>query len=265
VSTKPDFLLSKWYLDCVADDGDAFIGYSATLQWKALSLHYTSILTHSNVAGSHTATSLLENSFPNVKPPNIHWSSEALGIEGNWESLSPPIEKELYSTPKGAIRWLCLQPHAKASVRWGKSRLLEGSGYVERIEITIPPWQLPITELRWGRFIAENDALVWIDWRGSAPQSLLLHNDKEIVDWSIKNNRILFDGGRSILTLANSVVLRNGPLVSTALSMIPGIRKLFPAKTLQAVECKWLSRGILGVGKTPAVEGWAIHEKVNFS
>lgn len=265
MSTKPDFLLSKWYLDCVADDGDTCIGYAADLQWKALNLHYTSILSYNNLVGSHTETSLRASPMPIVRLSNIHWSSPALGIEGNWKSLSSPIEKELCRTPTGAIRWLCFQPHAKAIVRLGKDRYLEGNGYVERIEITIPPWQLPITELRWGRFIADNDALVWIDWRGSAPQSLLFHNDRQVVDWSIKDNRILFDGERSLLTLANSIVLRNGPLVSTALSKIPGITKLFPTKILEAVECKWRSRGILEVGKTPPVQGWAIHEVVNFS
>ncbi|HYF95417.1 MAG TPA: hypothetical protein VD969_24665 [Symbiobacteriaceae bacterium] len=38
------FHLSKWYLDCVAEDGSALIGYRARLRWRSLALEYAAAL-----------------------------------------------------------------------------------------------------------------------------------------------------------------------------------------------------------------------------
>jgi hypothetical protein len=44
-SLKNSFLFTKWYLDCVAENGDAVILYVADLRWNALTVHYGSLLT----------------------------------------------------------------------------------------------------------------------------------------------------------------------------------------------------------------------------
>ena len=138
-------------------------------------------------------------------------------------------------------------------------------GYIERVELSIPPWQLPITELCWGRFISDTDTLVWIDWRGEVSQTLLFHNGIQVPQSKITNEAVVIDHDRTVLSLTDRVVVRTGPLVSTALSMIPGITKLFPKKILHANECKWRSRGRLTVGKEQPRLGWAIHEVVKFT
>jgi len=66
------------------------------------------------------------------------------------------------------------------------------------------------------------------------------------------------DGAR--LSLDCSLVLRQGPLGSTALSVIPGIRQTFPARMLQVNETKWRSQGRLECPGGSTVQGWAIHE-----
>lgn len=38
------FALSKWYLDCVSERGDVFIGYAASLSWKKIRLHQVAAL-----------------------------------------------------------------------------------------------------------------------------------------------------------------------------------------------------------------------------
>lgn len=38
------FRLCKWYLDCVTDSGDAFVAYSAHLQWGPIALHYAGVV-----------------------------------------------------------------------------------------------------------------------------------------------------------------------------------------------------------------------------
>lgn len=55
---ESSFLLSKWYLDCVADDGGVFLGYAAKLSWKGLSLNYASVLQSGPGQETKTGTTL---------------------------------------------------------------------------------------------------------------------------------------------------------------------------------------------------------------
>ncbi len=141
---------------------------------------------------------------------------------------------------------------------------MEGLGYVEHMTLTIPPWQLPLHELRWGRFLNETNSLVWIDWKGDNPVTLVLHNGKEIQDVSVGNDSLRSAGGLC-LSLKQHAIIRNGPLVSTTLSMIPGLSRIFPATILHTHERKWLSDGHLTLGDASVEKGWALHELVRFT
>jgi hypothetical protein len=261
---SPSFHLAKWYLDCIADDGRAFIAYAATLRWKALVLHYSSYLFLDGRRSVHTGTSLREASFPLAHGPEIHWKSAHLQIDGTWKALREPIERTLQATPYGGITWSCLQPHAEVTVTCGTHERLQGLGYAERLEMTLEPQLLSLEELRWGRFLSPSDALVWIDWKGGNPQRLVIHNGTEIAGCAISKNEVSLESGRQRLVLDEHVVLRHGPLASTALAMIPGIQHIAPLRILRTRECKWRSRGRLMEGQTLVSSGWTIHEIVNF-
>ena len=129
--------------------------------------------------------------------------------------------------------------------------------------MSIPPWQLPIKELRWGRFLSDTDALVWVDWRGETPLNLVFHNGNQIEDVAITDHG--FKAGDLMLSLDENAVIREGPLIKTALSKIPGLRNLFPLRVLGTYECKWLSRGTLKETAGEAVNGWTIHEVVRWA
>jgi len=259
-----DFQLSKWYLDCVADNGDTFIGYSAMLHIKGIAINFTSILSHSDKSGTLTEISLRKSSFPQIKDETIHWSFPPLKIKATWHTLAQPIHQQLYETSEGSIQWSCLQPNSDADVYFGKGGHVRGKGYVEKIEMTIKPWQLPIDELRWGRFLSNTDAVVWIDWVGEAKQSLLFHNGVQMNNCSITDNEIKINRNEKVIALTEKTILREGRLISTILSKIPGIEKIVPLKILQTHECKWCSRGILKKKDFSSTTGWAIHEVVRF-
>lgn len=127
---------------------------------------------------------------------------------------------------------------------------IAGLGYVERLEMTLPPWQLPIEELRWGRFTAESADAAWIEWRGPQPLRLAWRNGAEVdsVDVAFK--------GRS--------TLREGPLAKTVFSKVPVLRKSLPVAMLSVDETKWRSRATLQVPGADPVSGWAIHEVVKW-
>jgi hypothetical protein len=256
------FLLSKWYLDCVSVDGSAFIGYAASLRWRGLSLNYSSVLQHLPGEEVKIDSTLQELSTPQVAGSSIQWSSPRLSVVGSWEAAARPIKRTLLESAAGSIEWNCLHPRARAEILTGKGRRLAGFGYVEHLKMSIPPWQLPFDELRWGRFLSEEDALVWIDWRGAHSLNLSFHNGVQIENARLTDQGL--DAGEIGLALNESLVLRDGVLVETALSMIPGIQRLFPFRILGARECKWLSRGVLKKPGAEASNGWAIHEVVRW-
>ncbi len=251
----------------MSDAGDVFIGYAARLRWKAFTLKYSSVLEKQKDQPTEVRTSLVKFAAPQITDSSLNWSSDSLGVNGTWKALScAPVERTLFETDAGEIKWRCLQPRAAADIYIGKERRrLRGLGYAEHIEISIPPWQLPIEELRWGRFLSESDSLVWIDWRGPHPLRLVLHNGVEAKTAQVADSEVGFDGGRQILRLEEKQVLREGALINTAFSVIPGIGKILPLRSLNTYECKWRSRGFLDGSASPeGSEGWAIHEIVRW-
>jgi hypothetical protein len=249
-------------LDCVADDGRAFIGYAARLSWRALSINYASVLRCRPGRKAETDTTLQESSAPRADGSAVKWSSPRLKVEGTWRADAPPIKRTLLDSGEGKIEWHCLQPRARAEINFGENARLAGLGYVERLTMTVPPWRLPFHELRWGRFLSAEDALVWIDWRGAHSLSLGFHNGARVEHVSLGDDELAAGGTR--LALDCGTVLREGALVETALSTIPGIQSLFPFRILRARERKWLSRAVLNKPAAAPGAGWAIHEVVRW-
>lgn len=260
-SKRPKFFLSKWYFDCVSDDGEAFIAYTAEMRWRTLSIDYSSTLHYRPNRKVRSATSLRKIVPPRVEDSNVQWSSSHLGVIGKWISITRPIERTLVESEAGNIEWNCLQPNAKAEMVADNIRI-EGSGYVDHVTMTIPPWQLPFDQLRWGRFHGNGDSIVWIDCQGENEINLAFHNGAPIENCVIDADSLRT---RDVsLELETGDVLREGPLLKTALAKVPGIDKVFPASLLHTYECKRLSRGMLRTSPMTAQPGWAIHEVVRF-
>ena len=263
LNERSNFLLSKWYLDCVSEYGEVFIAYVAALQWQGLVLNYASTLRRQGDGQTETNTSLRSSPAPQVTGSSIEWISSALNVTGTWTPLAGPIQRVLLESEAGNIEWNCLQPNGAAEICAGDGQRMAGLGYVEHLAMSIPAWQLPIKELRWGRFLSNTDALIWIEWRGATPLSLVFHNGNQIEDVSITEHGL--KAGELALALEENVVVREGPLIKTALSMIPMISRIFPLRVLQTYEWKWLSHGTMKRNSAEAANGWAIHEIVSFA
>ncbi len=253
------FLFRKWYMDSISDAGFATVFYSADLSWRKTRLAYTSYLTGSASEKAQTRTSIRKAQAPDLTEDNIRWQSKALSCSGEWlyraERQIAPIQ--LFENKRGKVLWHCRIPSASATTRIGK-QLHTGFGYVEYLEMTIPPWRLPLSELRWGRFVSSRHSLVWIDWQGSHPLSLIFLDGKQIPG-VVSDVSVCWSDGK--LTLQPETLLRGGPLVKTALTRVPGIRRLLPKKALQSEEYKWFSQGSLQLGNSK-INGWILYEIV---
>jgi hypothetical protein len=261
---RPSFLISKWYMDCVADDGTAFIGYNARLQWRSLSLDYSSTLRQSGNEPAAVQTTIAGSTFPVENDGTISWRSDRLKTSGRWTARSEPIEQTILECDAGAIQWRCVAPLADATVSFDGGETLSGLGYCEHISISIPPWQMPIDELRWGRFLTQNSYVVWIDLKGSAPVTMVFRNGVRDDNSIVADDQIQLDGDTRTLKFDESRTLRTGSIVATALSSVPLLGSLLSSNGLMIDETKWCSRGVVSGNNLPEQTGWAIHEVVRW-
>jgi len=259
-----DFELSKWYADCVTETGDARILYSAELRWHGFAIHYANLLTHRAGRPISSRFSLRRQPPPAVRDGLIEWKSRAWHAEGAWSEAGIGLREMLFDSPAGRLEWDCLAPRATAELRVRREQPFRGWGYVERLRLSLPPWCLPIRELRWGRFINATDALVWIDWRGPHNRQVTYHNGAAVRAERIDDREIVLADGGAVLSLDRGVVLREGLLGSTALAVVPNLDRLFPSRMLRVHERKWLSRGVLRRPGLPDSVGLAIHEVVEW-
>jgi len=260
---KNSFLLTKWYLDCVAESGDAAILYVADLRWDALTVHYGSLLT---VLGGMIGftSSLRGGAAPEVQDRKIEVSLPHLDVEGTWHALRSPIQRTVFESEHGSVEWRCLQPMSQAELLFRGTARLTGRGYAECLTLSILPWKLPMNELHWGRFLSEQDALVWIDWRGPHRQRVVFHNGGECQVKSVTESEIVFANSDTRLELDRGLVLRQGRLGDTVFSGISRLARLLPRSMLSVNECKWRSRGVMHSSGGES-SGYAIHEVVKWT
>jgi hypothetical protein len=253
-----EFSLVKWYMDCVTEVGDAVILYCADLHWRGMHLAYSSVL---SVLGqsveSHSSMSRYRLSSASDQ---ILVEFPRLGVSGKWKADAAPVRRTVYESASGSVLWNCLQPRSSAQLRVGE-REFSGLGYAECLTLTLPPWQLPMRQLRWGRFVSPEDSLAWVDWQGEYSTSFAVHNGLSCETLSVSDSEIAIHG--VTLCMEESFSLRAGRLGSTVLPGAPALGKLLPRSLLNIDEQKWRSRGILNAPDRSS-HGWSIHEVVHW-
>lgn len=247
------FRLHKWYLDCVTPTGAAAIVYSAQLRWGALDLGYSAVI-HAEPEREPTQVQAWRASPPRIQDRKLAWADARWRAEGSWDGLFPSPEITLL---KG-IRWRCHQPGGLARLCLPAGTELSGLGYAEELVLELPPWRLPFSELRWGRFIADagGPSLAWIQWRGGLDRGWCFRDGSQMDLDGCTDERVSFAGGQLKLHRAGS--LREGFLLRGILGA-PAV--LCPGPLRRAHEAKELARGRLEVG-CGSTEGWVIHERV---
>jgi len=268
---SPSFHLSKWYLDAVDENGRAFIGYAGEISWKGLRAPYVSLLIH-NGSGVETSEFRMHHlSMPehDEGKNTLSWEDARFGISGKWAGTMPPLSVRLFENAEGRVDWRCFFPQARAALIPKNGAPLNGWGYAEQLEITCLPWQIPLGQLRWGRFLSEKYCLVWIEWRMDSPRQWVFLNGVAVKNALVSDDAVALPERRIRLVLDRSGKLAAGKkilqIAGRMLSVLPGFKQSAPARFLYADERKWRSRGLLYEKDTLAGEGWAVHELVDFT
>jgi hypothetical protein len=254
------FQLNKWYMDCVAPDGTAVIAYWAWVKWGLLRLRYAAVLVCRNGKVSEAST-LFAGKEPHLSGGGLSWQCPRLKVEGRWQPTDQPVSSTLLTSDRGNVVWHCHLPRASARVILG-GIAMEGLGYAERLDMTLRPWHLPIQELCWGRFLSSGAGVVWIEWRGPHPLTLLTVNGTIQSEGTVGDRKAAWTTGR--LELESGLILRDGQLGTTALARVPLVKYLIPRSVRDVHECKWLRRGSIMMDDGKVETGWAIDEIVRF-
>jgi hypothetical protein len=262
-----NFHLSKWFLDFTGENGEAMIFYAAKLRWHGWSASYTSWLDYNPSSGINLKSRFRNVQFPQLNDKLITWRDSKFGVSGTWESLAETIQSRIFNSEQGYLDWKCFQPASKVKLKIN-DQVLRGRGYAEQLILTVPPWKIPMDELRWGRFVSDENNMVWIELREKEKHQWLWLNGDKIDNCIIEDNYISMPVKNMILKMDRAVLLESEKkifsVVEKLIRYIPGFNKVMPLNFIMADEFKWLSNGELCKQEKTLSNGIAIHELVNF-
>ena len=264
-----NFYLTKWYLDCIDEQGNAAIGYAASMRWRSLEVPYTSLLLFEEGKGASERSRFQELNWPSQMGDQIIWEDSSFGISGWWESDAPPLTARLYHSDNGFLDWQCFQPRSNALFDIADGPAIKGLGYAERLVLAVEPWKIPMEQLRWGRYLSEKDYLIWIELRGGPTRQWVLYNGVPVEGAAIEDDALHLPQLGLHLQLDQSGSLEAEKkifnVVRSLVSFLPGFNRIVPRFFLYANEHKWRSWGRLLKQGEPQSEGWAVHELADFT
>jgi len=258
------FSLTKWYLDCVDAEGRVAIAYWSAIAWRGIEITWHSISLHEIGAEPIHRTSVNPVAAPAVADSSVLWHSAPLGFRLTCHSRGPVITERLLDGDDGVVDWRCESAHGDVTVECDTHEAVRGKGYAECLSMTLPPWRLPIDELRWGRWIAADGdrSVVWIDWRGSHPLTAIFVDGQIQPAASVGDDRI--ESGDAVLALTDRHTIYSRSLSDTLGKLRPMLAPVLPHSWLAVEDRKWRSRGTLRVAGRPDETGWVIHETVRW-
>jgi hypothetical protein len=172
-----------------------------------------------------------------------------------------PILRSLYKDiEKNELVWDCHHPKALAEVKYN-GKTYKGFGYAETLILPIKPWNLPVDELRWGRFLSDSYTLIWINWKGVYPINKIFFNGIEYNDAIFRDEIILFNSGAFQLKFSEVQLIREGKLSGLFVKM--KFLKIFcNQRILNSVEIKYKARASLNKNSFEISNGWSLFEIV---
>jgi hypothetical protein len=261
-ASKRNFFLDKTYLDCVDDAGNCFIFYSATMKFLFLKFNYSGYIFSDENNHVTTYQSYFHKSAINSENQGLGFSNAHFKIRGYWGKSDNQLESLLYRNASGIVSWNCHHPLSKCNITF-QNHQFSGLGYAETLSLSIKPWELPIDELKWGRFLAAGIVIIWIQWLGEYPVNKIYMNGIEFNDATFASETVIFNGMKNRLTFSDSSVIRQARF-SDHLSNVPWFKILINKAILSSLESKYKSKTIFEDGSGEIHHGWSIFEVVKW-
>ena len=262
MTLQTNFKFEKFYLDCIDDMGNCFIVYWAKVEFSLARIVYSGLI----FCGKEGFT-IEKSSFRKIPKPvinkTINLNHKYLKIDVSLKGIDDPITSPLYKDgDNNELIWNCHHPKGFAEVMYNGS-LYKGYGYAEMLFSFIKPWNLPISELRWGRFLSDSDTLIWISWKGSYTLNKIFLNSFEYNDAIFEKDIIIFGKGTYHLKFSEIQVIRKGK-ISKIFSKMAHLKIFFNRRILNTLEIKFKAKTILNKNSLLLSNGWSLFEIVTW-
>ncbi len=258
---KSNFNLEKHYLDCIDEKGNCFIIYQANLEYYFIRFGYSGLL-FSDMKGKKIERSFLRKRVVRSSSDLFKkFENPLLDISGILKMKDQPLTSFTFKDLQNhELIWDCHHPKVLTEIKYHNNSY-KGFGYGETLHLTIKPWNLPLTELRWGRFLSENYTVIWNNWKGKYPVNKIFCNGVEYNDSVFEKDRILFGAKIYCLTFSDIAIIRKGTLANL-FSKIPWLRIILPGNILKLLEIKYKAKSTLGINSEIKATGWSLFENV---
>ena len=260
---KSNFKIEKLYLDCIDEQGNCFIIYWIKIHFHILRIFYSGFI-FSDRDGTISEKSVLRKSESSINKESLYFNQENLKIAGRWNRSDDPIILSLYKDDDGnELIWNCHHPKSLTEIIFN-GKVYKGFGYAETLSLPIKPWNLPVDELRWGRFLSDAYTVVWMNWRWKYPVNRIFLNNTEFNDVIFYDNKISFGDGMYQLMFSDIITIRKGKLLNL-FSGIPLLRFMFNRRILNTMEIKYKAKTVLSNNAVILSNGWSLFEIVTWA
>jgi hypothetical protein len=254
------FALTKSYIDVVDDNGRVAIAYWASVRAAGAGHSVSGLLLSQGGGPAERAFTLRWSSAPEWTGDRLSWQCPSLDVSVDAERRLAAFNRGLLATASGAVDWHCEAPLARVCITTG-GNVIEGEGYVERLQLGIAPWALPVARILWGRWTGSGRSVVWIAWEGSHPLRLVWVDGVLVADAAPTPAGVDL-GARGHLALADHAVVTDATVGEQISSLAP-LRALID-RVAHHRQTRWRARGTLHEPNRDDVTGWVIHEVVEW-
>jgi hypothetical protein len=213
--------------------------------------------------GFTTEKSTLRKTNKPVINETINFNHKFLKIGVCLKRIDDPINRSLYKeSENNELIWDCHHPKALTEIAYN-GNTYKGFGYAETLFSSVKPWNLPIDELRWGRFLSDSYTLIWIYWKGTYPLNRIFFNGTEYNDAIFENNNITFGDSNYQLKFSMIQLIREGKL-SGLFSKMAHSKIFFNRRILNTLEIKYKARATLSKNSDYLSNSWSLFEIVTW-
>lgn len=249
-------------MDCIDNHGNCFIIYWAKVEFFLIRFVYSGLV-FCDEKGFTTEKSTLSKTDKPIIDGSVSFNSIYFNTDMELIRINDPINCVLYKDGNNNdLKWNCHHPKALAEIRFNNN-IYKGFGYAETLYSLTKPWNLPIDELRWGRFLSETDTVIWIYWAGTHAVNKLFFNGMEYKDADFKEDTISFGNGIYELKFLQIQVIRQGKL-SGLFSKMKLLKTIFNRRILNTLEIKYKSRTTLSKNSIVLSTDWSLFETVTW-
>lgn len=213
--------------------------------------------------GLTTEKSTLRKSVQPVINGTIQYNHKLLKVGVKLKRTDDAILRTLFKdNENNDLIWNCHHPKTKAEILYN-GNIYKGLGYAETLISGIKPWNLPIDELRWGRFLTDSDTLVWINCKGKNSINKIFYNRIEYNDAIFGDDNIIFGCGTYQLKFSEIQIIRKGKLSGLFSGMVL-LRIFINRRILNTVEIKYKAKTTFSKNSEFLSNGWSLFEIVTW-